>query len=652
MHPNIVQYLGSYQNPETQLPVLLLELMDESLTQFLERSQEPLPCHIQVNICHDITMALAYLHSNDIIHRDLSSNNVLLIGAGNRAKVTDFGMAKLFDVNTTMTKTMCPGTPAYMSPEAFDDPAGYTEKLDTFSFGVLNIQIITRQLPNPGPRMKKVQDPRDPKRRLQEVVLETERRKSHIDLIEPTHPLLPIASVCLSYNEEGRPSAQDLCNHLAALKEVPQYVKSVQQAQDRSRPTQSATANREDRERQIRELQREKEECDKQILILQRQLQASDGRIGEKDKQLISKESHHYEARESHLHGLSQVAVPSLQQDILKKENQHLLQELGKVSLQARKTQKGKATLNWSECKAAPFTMCRGSAIEFGRIAYLKPDGSSEVHSYNSDTEEWSTLPKCLRDNFTLTVINDLVTAVGGRQSVWFGDGFTNTLLSFTAIANGKWEWVMHFPPMPTKREFTAVVCSGKALVVAGGKGEKNIKLATVEIMDTSTLQWSTARSLPTPLHDGTAIACGDRLYLVGTCNEDGYSIKSVFTCSLGSLLQSHDGVSMKSLFSNRPVIWHMIADLPATHSTCVILNGQLLAVGGYDSHTKDTNNIYSYNTNTDSWKIISHMPTLRHKCLVTVLPGNKLMVVGGQVERNVSNAISTVEIATVDHKI
>ena len=51
-HPNIVQYLGSYQDPDTQLPVLLMELMDQSLTRFLEQSKEPLPYYIQLNICH------------------------------------------------------------------------------------------------------------------------------------------------------------------------------------------------------------------------------------------------------------------------------------------------------------------------------------------------------------------------------------------------------------------------------------------------------------------------------------------------------------------------------------------------------------------------------------------------------------------------
>ena len=335
-HPNIVQYLGSYQDPETRLPVLLMELMDNSLTQFLEHSEESLPYHTQVDICHDIALALAYLHSNDIIHRDLSSNNVLLIGAGNRAKVTDFGMAKLFDVNcSTMTPlTMCPGTQPYMSPEALDDPPVYTKKLDSFSFGVLGIQIITRQLPKPSPRTKKVQDPRDPKRRLHEVVPDIERRKSHLDLINPTHPLLSIATHCLS--EEDRPSAQELCCHLALLKKAPQYGESVQQAQERSRAVH--------RERQIKELQRE-EEFHEQIRVLQQQLHVSYGQVQEKDRVLTVRQLEYeavtqekdciIEAKETQLQELNQQLAASeqvtaqLQQKIqeLQEENQQKIEK-------------------------------------------------------------------------------------------------------------------------------------------------------------------------------------------------------------------------------------------------------------------------------------------------------------------------------------
>ena len=97
-HPHIVQYLGVSRDPCSGLPVLLMELLDGNLTHFLEQSQQPLPFHIQVSLCHDIALALTYLHSNGIVHRDLSSNNILLI-AGNRAKVTDFGMSKFANAN-------------------------------------------------------------------------------------------------------------------------------------------------------------------------------------------------------------------------------------------------------------------------------------------------------------------------------------------------------------------------------------------------------------------------------------------------------------------------------------------------------------------------------------------------------------------------
>ena len=66
--------------------------------------------------------------------------------AGTRAKITDFGMSKLATVNPRMTAlTLCPGNVLYMSPEALDEAKSYTAKLDVFSFGVIVIQILTRQ---------------------------------------------------------------------------------------------------------------------------------------------------------------------------------------------------------------------------------------------------------------------------------------------------------------------------------------------------------------------------------------------------------------------------------------------------------------------------------------------------------------------------
>ena len=139
--------------------------------------------------------------------------------------------------------TMFPGAQVYMSPEVFNDPPVFSEKLDCFSFGVLDIQIITQQFPDPGPRTETVEGLQSPVQKVYMAVPEIKRRKSRIDLINPSHPLLPIATACLSYDEEDRPSAQELCHHLTELKETPQYGGSVQQAQDPSTPALSVTAD-------------------------------------------------------------------------------------------------------------------------------------------------------------------------------------------------------------------------------------------------------------------------------------------------------------------------------------------------------------------------------------------------------------------------
>ncbi|KAL5489637.1 hypothetical protein EMCRGX_G018753 [Ephydatia muelleri] len=174
-HPNIIQYLGTHINDPTSCQVLLIELMEESLTSLLERSTPPfLPFNTEINLCRDISLAVAYLHSNDIIHRDLSSNNVLLT-ADKRAKVTDFGMSRLADSSarlSTSTLTQTPGCYVYMSPEAL----AHTPKT----------KVVDQRYPLP----------------IEVPVIEIERQNAHIDLVDPTHPLLKHACACLSYEDK------------------------------------------------------------------------------------------------------------------------------------------------------------------------------------------------------------------------------------------------------------------------------------------------------------------------------------------------------------------------------------------------------------------------------------------------------------------
>jgi len=133
------------------------------------------------------------------------------------------------------------------------------------------------------------------------------------------------------------------------------------------------------------------------------------------------------------------------------------------------------------------------------------------VYKYNSDDETWSVLPECPHMSFTLAVINHLLTAVGGWQSI---STLTNKLISFKEKPESKARWKEELPPMPTKRSHIAIAQQGKSLVAAGGYANGK-RLATVEIMDTETHQWLTAASLPHPFSNASITFSRDRMYHV-----------------------------------------------------------------------------------------------------------------------------------------
>jgi len=211
-HPNIVRHLQTYIHPESGTPLLAMELMDENLTSFLERCSETsgnkLTKCIQMKICTDVAKALNYLHYYRIVHRDLSSHNILLSGSTrtvscNRisAKVSDFGISRLID-NERFDKTLstiAPGTKGYMPPESWNCQGKYDEKFDIFSFGVLVLQTITMLRPDPSDRYSSGG-----------IVPEVKRRKDHFRQIK-SHTLEHLVSSCLRDNKVARPSASEIC---------------------------------------------------------------------------------------------------------------------------------------------------------------------------------------------------------------------------------------------------------------------------------------------------------------------------------------------------------------------------------------------------------------------------------------------------------
>ena len=610
-------------DPESRLPVLLMELLDESLTKMLECSQHSLAYYVQVDICHDIALAVAYLHSNDIIHRDLSSNNVLII-AGRRAKVTDFGMSKLAGAAPSMTPlTVCPGTLAYMPPEALREPPSYTKKLDCFSEGVIMIQVCTRLWPEPGPRTQLVPDSRSPTGSTEMPVLEQDRRKKHIDLIEPTHALLPIAMDCFKHKERERPSSEELCQRLAGLKDSSHYKDDVEQKTDEIRAKDSQIMSQ-----------------GQQLLEKNRQLQDKDRELQQHQVEIVSRERQFRQLKQQ-LEEQEQVTAEiqhtnhSLQRQV-EQLQQQLSQQIPSISAsKPHPPQESKLTLTWRDGGKAPFDqMSRGAAVVDGNVAYFM-HSNGEVCSYNSTTKKWSLLPKYPYDGSSLAVINGQLTGIGGYEDTSKGHTYTNKLLSqCEGLFRRSWSDV--FPPMPTKRRCTTAIKSKEHLVVAGGDTGPLFSdaLNTVEVINTKTLVWSTVAILPHPYCLMSSTICGDQFYMLGGL-DDNDKTKSVLTCSLTELLQSSSSSSS---------VWHRVADAPAYHSTCAAVNGELLAVGGCNKVWKPTSAVHKYNPTTNSWDLINNMTTARYLCFVAVLPNKEVMTVNGS---SAGDLCDNVEIAT-----
>ena len=265
------------------------------------------------------------------------------------------------------------------------------------------------------------------------------------------------------------------------------------------------------------------------------------------------------------------------------------------------------------------YVMFRGAACGIRTMAYFSPGATSSVYCFDSCSKQWSRLPDhpTFTFNFSLIVINDLLTTVGGIKS--------NKLFSFS---EGNWfskgKWVEKFPPMPTKREYPAAVCTGHSLVVAGGRDEGK-HLPTVEVMDTNTQQWFTAASLPRGICRASMTGCGDNLYILGD------NTTHVYSCFLQALLQTCQAPGKASSLQKASV-WNRIADVPVKSSTAATLCGQLVSVGGTDDKEVAVNTVYCYDpaTTTSTWKIIGQIPVCKSLPLVATLPEDKLIIVHG----------------------
>ncbi|XP_078523220.1 serine/threonine-protein kinase TAO3 isoform X1 [Lissotriton helveticus] len=140
-HPNTIEYKGCYLKEHTAW--LVMEYCLGSASDLLEVHKKPLQEVEIAAITHGALQGLAYLHSHNMIHRDVKAGNILLTEPG-QVKLADFGSASIASPANSFV-----GTPYWMAPEVIlaMDEGQYEGKVDVWSLGITCIELAERKPP-------------------------------------------------------------------------------------------------------------------------------------------------------------------------------------------------------------------------------------------------------------------------------------------------------------------------------------------------------------------------------------------------------------------------------------------------------------------------------------------------------------------------
>lgn len=204
-HPNIVLFMGVFFKGDSVIPALIMEELTVSLDGALTKYAN-MPPYIKNVILYDVACGLNYLHGQNppVIHRDLSSRNVLL-SENLRAKIADLGVARIVEdsanIHSNIKLTKVPGNAIFMPPEALPDNPIYNCSLDMFSYGNIILNVVNQKWPNPTAIAA------NDGNSIMVLVNEVDRRKSDFDEMGETHYLRDFTLSCLDNDPGNRPTA-------------------------------------------------------------------------------------------------------------------------------------------------------------------------------------------------------------------------------------------------------------------------------------------------------------------------------------------------------------------------------------------------------------------------------------------------------------
>ncbi|XP_022759282.1 LEAF RUST 10 DISEASE-RESISTANCE LOCUS RECEPTOR-LIKE PROTEIN KINASE-like 1.4 isoform X3 [Durio zibethinus] len=234
-HPNLVTLYGCTSRRSRELLLVYEYIPNGTVADHLHgklSNSGLLAWPVRLSIAVETANALAYLHSSDIIHRDVKTNNILL-DKDCHVKVADFGLSRLFPNDVTHVSTAPQGTPGYVDPEYYQCYQ-LTEKSDVYSFGVVLIELISA---------KQAVDTNRHRHDINLANMAISRIQNHAlhELVDPSlgfendHALktmitaiAELAFRCLQQERDMRPSMEEVLEALRGIKDGELVVKKAE----------------------------------------------------------------------------------------------------------------------------------------------------------------------------------------------------------------------------------------------------------------------------------------------------------------------------------------------------------------------------------------------------------------------------------------
>ncbi|XP_028751878.1 MDIS1-interacting receptor like kinase 2-like [Neltuma alba] len=214
-HRNIVKLYGFYSN--SQFSILVYEFLEGGSLDIIlknEKQATEFEWNKRVNVVKSVANALFYMHhgcSIPIVHRDISSKNILLGSDYEEARIIDFGTAKFLNPDSDNMTTFA-GTFGYAAPEiAFIMQAN--EKCDVYSFGVLTLEIIMGT--HPAELISSLAENSTNNDLLLSDVLDPRLCSLAKPLIDDVILVAKIAFSCLNETPQSRPTMEQVSTELA-----------------------------------------------------------------------------------------------------------------------------------------------------------------------------------------------------------------------------------------------------------------------------------------------------------------------------------------------------------------------------------------------------------------------------------------------------